>query len=108
MIAGLNWRRRRRVTIFELDEMNFAAPLTLVSFRQDHKTRWAIPAEAYSWTDISPNLDKTVEYDRIVAVQYSTRIDLDRPGQLKREPARVLGLVPISLRCWAHGNVLTV
>ena len=29
MIAGSYWRRRRRFTIFEPDEMKFASPLTL-------------------------------------------------------------------------------
>ena len=31
MIAGSYWRHRRRFTIFEPDEMNFASPLTLRS-----------------------------------------------------------------------------
>ena len=45
MIAGSYWRRRRRFTIFEPDEMKFASPLTLLRYctRRGQKFRvWPI------------------------------------------------------------------
>ena len=41
MIAGSYWRRRRRFTIFEPDEMKFASPLTFRSRKQDQGRRQA-------------------------------------------------------------------
>ena len=65
MIVGTYWRRRRRLTIFEPDEMKFASPLTLfiLKTRSPKKTGWVIPLDTYSWNDVAPNLDRISEYD---------------------------------------------
>ena len=65
MITESYFRFRRRLTIFEPDETKFALHLTLLSLqtRSSQKTQWEIPSKTYSANDISPNLDKSSEYD---------------------------------------------
>ena len=43
MIAGSYWRRRRRFTIFEPDEMKFASPLTLQGLQYATNTLLHLP-----------------------------------------------------------------
>ena len=66
MINGPYCRRRMRLTIFEPDEMKFGVSLTLLSLicKLNHRRR---PGERFllthSWDEISPNFDRSSEYD---------------------------------------------
>ena len=65
MINGSYYRRRRRLTILEPDEMKFGVSLTLPSLktRSPLKTGWEIPFVTYSWNEISPNFDSSWDHD---------------------------------------------
>ena len=63
MIHGSYCRRRRRLIIFEPDEMKFGVSLTLLSKLDHHRRQGERFILTYSWNEISPNFDSSSEYD---------------------------------------------